>query len=181
MTYSPLFQNLHENTIEGSIGELAYNEDTKYYTFPFIHDGIECFAYFAFIEDTEDGLTRQSLQEALKHENPNIVIGECPFVMKFGLASETDNEQMFAKNNRNARNGMFVTLPSKFKLMVKELSEKVQFDNLFFLAGSETEAHQKRLILWYKRITDRMDTLDIGFEIFYSNHEVGCYGYKRID
>lgn len=176
-----LFQNLDETSLENSIGQLKLDEKSRYYTFPFIHDGIECYAYFVNLEDSEDGMNRETLQEALKYEKPVIVIGETPFVMKFGLASETDTERMFAKQQSGMRSGMFITLPNKFKLMIKELSEKVDFDNLFFLAGSDCDEHQRRLSLWYKRITDRISVTDIGFEIFYFDHEVGCYGFKRID
>ena len=181
MTDSPLFKDLHEESLESSIGDLTFNENTRNYTFPFIHGGIAYFAYFSTVEDSSEGLTSSSLQDALNQDCPGILIGKNPFFMKFGLAEETDSKLMFAKKQTKIKSGMFVQLPQKFKLMIKELSEKVELDNLFFLAGSDDDKHHNRLILWYKRITDRIVSSDIGFEILYFNHEAGIYGYKRIN
>lgn len=181
VTDSPLFENLKEDSLENSIGELSFNDSNRNYIFPFLHDGIPYFAYFATLEDSSEGITREQLQEALKQDAPLISLGETLFFMKFGLAEESDSELMYAKGSQKVKSGMFTRLPQKFKLMVKVLSDKVHFDNLFFIAGSDDVNHQNRLMLWYKRITVKINPIDIGFENFYSNHEAGCYGYKRIN
>lgn len=167
----------HED--ESSIGDVYFHEGSNFYLVPFLHCGVEYLAYFTPVDGGlgGEGVSLDIFSTAIE-VNTGHKVSECPYVLKFGLKDNFDTDDLFGVDRKQKIDNLLFTLPSKLAICVQKLMAKTDTNEFYFLAGSKCPEHQRKLNIWYKRVSNKL-AAQHGLTPIHQDTEGGWYGYKR--
>jgi hypothetical protein len=140
------------------------------------HPFIAMYRPIVLNEDTYQG-TRASVWADAQHE-----VSQNAYIMKFASVAQWCDGNGFAPLNASPEITAAIrrAIPQRLaKATAGFLGEVPEADELYFIAGAETERRMARLNLWYSRISDTIAAEQLGLRPIHPKLGNEWYGYRK--